>query len=170
MHDIVVGAYSNIQDFVMLHVGFRHGTRIGAYCSITHHATLHGCVIEDHCLIGINATVMDGCVIGEGSIVAGHTIVSENTIIPANSVVAGVPGKVIATRDNLAANRQNALFYYRNALNYARGQHLMADLAAATADLSGHAEPDPSQNVSSAGGENATSPSPHLRGEVKQSS
>ena len=58
--EIRIGARTNIQDFVMIHVGIASPTIIGEDCSITHHATLHGCEIGDRCLIGINATIMDG--------------------------------------------------------------------------------------------------------------
>ncbi len=122
-YEIVVGPHSNIQDFVMIHVGGQTGTYIGSHCSITHHCTIHGCTIGDNCLIGINATVMDGAVIGDNCIVAGHTIVKEGTVIPANSVVMGVPGKVVRERNNYVANRLNAFLYWRNGLAYARGEH-----------------------------------------------
>ncbi len=122
-YEITIGPFSNVQDFVMLHVGDVVGTHVGAHCSITHHATLHGCRIGDNCLIGINATVMDRVEIGDNSIVAGHTIVPEGMQIPANSVVAGVPGKVIKSRNNWLGNRMNAWLYHRNALAFARGEH-----------------------------------------------
>ena len=73
MHEIRIGARTNIQDFVMIHVGSFTPTIVGEDCSITHHVTLHGCEIGDRCLIGINATIMDGAKIGENSIVAGHS-------------------------------------------------------------------------------------------------
>src|SRR5271165_472877 len=123
IHSITIGDYTNLQDFVMIHVGFETPTVIGAYCSITHHATLHGCTIGDNCLIGIGATVMDGAVIGENSIVGEHALVRPGFVAPPNSIVAGVPAKVIKERDNRRANRINALFYYENALAYARGEH-----------------------------------------------
>ena len=63
-----VGAFTNLQDHVMVHVGYHAPTIIGAYCSITHRVVLHGCTIGDNCLIGIGATVMEGAVIGENSI------------------------------------------------------------------------------------------------------
>ena len=119
--EIVVGERTNIQDFVMIHVGARTPTVIGRECSITHRATLHGCEIGDFCLIGIGATVMDGARIGANSIVAGHAIVTEGSEFPENSIIAGAPARLIKTRDNSAGNRRNALFYYLNALNYARG-------------------------------------------------
>ena len=121
MFEIVVGERTNVQDFVMVHVGFSSRTTIGNDCSITHHATLHGCEIGDECLIGIGATVMDGAVIGAGSIVAGHAIVTEGSIFPEHSIIAGAPAKLVKTRNNRAENRRNALFYHLNALNYVRG-------------------------------------------------
>jgi carbonic anhydrase/acetyltransferase-like protein (isoleucine patch superfamily) len=120
---IDIGAHVNLQDHVMVHVGYRSGTTIGAYSSITHRVVLHGCTIGENCLIGIGATIMDRAVIGANSIVAGHTFVREDTVIPPNSVVMGTPGKVIATRDNFVANRLNAWLYSRNALAYAQGNH-----------------------------------------------
>ena len=119
----IVGAHTNLQDFVMVHIGDSRGARIGAHCSITHHATVHGCTIGDNCLIGINATVMDNAVIGDNCIVAGHSIVPEGAQIPANSIVAGVPAKVVKSRNNFVANRLNAFGYYYNGLAYAKGEH-----------------------------------------------
>jgi carbonic anhydrase/acetyltransferase-like protein (isoleucine patch superfamily) len=121
--EIRIGRMTNVQDFVMVHVPYDRPTVVGAFCSITHHATLHGCIIEDDCLIGINATVMDGAVIGRGSIVAGGAFVREGTIVPAGSIVAGVPAKVVRTRDSARENRLNAWLYHRNAEHYRRGDH-----------------------------------------------
>ena len=121
MHEIIIGAFSNIQDHAMIHVGYETPTIIGENCSITHRAVLHGCTIGDRVLIGIGATVMDGAVIGNNSIVAGHSIVTEGAEFPENSIIAGSPGRLIKTRDNSAANLMNARFYHLNALNYARG-------------------------------------------------
>jgi len=119
---ISIGRFSNIQDFVMLHVGYESPTRIGDFCSITHHATIHGCTIEDACLIGINAVIMDDAVIGTGSIVAGSAMVTEGKVFPPNSVIAGVPAKLIAERDNTRANRMNAWLYHYNAEATRRGE------------------------------------------------
>lgn len=118
--EVEIGAMTNIQDFVMIHGG---GVRIGANCSITHHCVIHSATIEDNCLIGINAVIMDRAVIGANSIVAGGTFVPEDTVIPPNSVVMGAPGKVRREHDNFVANAMNAFAYYENALGYARGDH-----------------------------------------------
>ena len=121
--EVQIGANTNIQDFTMIHVGSATGSIIGDNCSVTHHCTVHGCVIEDNCLIGINATIMDSAVIGANTIVAGGAFVTEGTVIPENSIVAGVPAKVIKTRNSRDANCYNAILYNLNAEAYARGEH-----------------------------------------------
>ncbi len=121
--EVRVGRMTNLQDFVMIHVGYDDPAVIGAFCSITHRATIHGATVEDHCLVGIGATLMDGAVIGRGSIVAPGAVVTEGKVIPPGSVVAGVPARVIRERDCSRENRRNAWNYHRNALAYARGEH-----------------------------------------------
>jgi carbonic anhydrase/acetyltransferase-like protein (isoleucine patch superfamily) len=121
MHEIHIGARTNVQDHVMIHVGYDLPTIVGQDCSITHRAVLHGCEIGDRVLIGIGATVMDGARIGANSIVAGHAIVTEGSDFPENSIIAGSPARLVKTRDNSAANLMNARFYHLNAQNYAQG-------------------------------------------------
>ena len=121
--EVVIGANTNVQDFTMIHEGASTPTYIGDNCSITHHCTIHGCTIADNCLIGINATIMDGAAIGANTIIAGGAFVTEGSIIPENSVVAGIPAKVIRTRDNSAANYYNAVLYNLNAEAYAINEH-----------------------------------------------
>ena len=120
---VAVGAFTNLQDHVMVHVGYARPTIVGDYCSITHRVTLHGCTIGDHCLVGIGATVMEGARIGENCIIAGHSFVVDGTIVPPNSVVMGTPAKVVRSHNNFIANKLNALMYWRNALCYAKGDH-----------------------------------------------
>lgn len=121
--EIELGRMVNIQDFVMIHVGYDAPTRIGAFCSITHHATVHGCTLGDASLVGPGAVIMDGAVIGEGSIVAGGAVVPEGKEFPAHSILAGVPAKQIGERDNARANRMNAWQYHRNADFTRRGEY-----------------------------------------------
>lgn len=120
---VEIGRCTNIQDFVMIHTDPGKPVVIGDYCSITHHATLHGCTIGNNVLIGINATIYNGAVIGDNSIIGQHAYVKDGTIIPPNSIVVGAPAKIIATRNNWIANRMNAHYYARNASAYARGNH-----------------------------------------------
>lgn len=121
--EVVIGARTNVQDFVMIHVGAGTGTIIGEDCSITHHVTLHGCRIGDRVLVGIGATIMDGCEIGENSIIAGQAFLKEGTVIPPNSIVMGAPGKAVRERNSGAANAFNAWMYRENAAAYVRGEH-----------------------------------------------
>src|SRR5262245_53924003 len=121
-HDIRIGRMTNIQDFVMIHADAQV-VRIGEFCSVAHHVTVHACTVDDHCLIGIGATLMDGAVIGRGSIVAGGAFVTEGTIVPPGSIVAGLPAKVIRQRDSARENRLNAWRYHRNAACYRRGEY-----------------------------------------------
>jgi carbonic anhydrase/acetyltransferase-like protein (isoleucine patch superfamily) len=121
--DIWIGRMTNIQDFVMIHVGYDAPTRIGDFCSVTHHATVHGCTLGDACLVGPGAVIMDGAEIGAGSIVAGGAVVPEGKRFSAGSILAGVPARQIAERDSARANRMNAWLYHRNAEAYRRGEH-----------------------------------------------
>jgi carbonic anhydrase/acetyltransferase-like protein (isoleucine patch superfamily) len=118
-----IGRHTNLQDFVMIHVGYGDPTVIGDFCSITHRAVVHGATIEDECLIGIGAIVMDGAVVGRGSIVAPGAVVTERTIVPPGSIAAGVPARVVKSRNCAAENRANAWNYGWNARAYARGDH-----------------------------------------------
>ena len=127
MFHIEIGARTNIQDFVMIHVGATTPTIIGDDCSITHHATLHGCKIGDKCLVGINSTIMDGAVIGNNCIIAGHSIVTEGSDFPDNSIIAGSPARLLKTRDSSVANGINAAFYVLNAKNYRQGIHRISE-------------------------------------------
>ena len=110
---IVLGARSNLQDNVVVHCDTGKPTTIGSGVSVGHGAVVHGCTIEDDCLIGMHATVMNGAVIGAGSLVAGGAVVLEGTIVPPRSLVAGVPAKVRRelTDDELAGIRANADHY-----------------------------------------------------------
>lgn len=109
---IEIGRYTNIQDNSVVHVADDFPTIVGDFVTVGHNATLHGCVIEDHCLIGMSATVLNGAVVGKGSIVAAGALVRENQIIPPNSLVVGVPGKVVKTiNENWDSIHSQALKY-----------------------------------------------------------
>lgn len=122
-HEVRVGRISNLQDFVMIHIGYQHPTVIGDFCSIAHHATVHGATVGDHCLVGVGAVLMDGAVIGAGSIVAGGAVVTEGSVFEAGSIIAGVPAKVVKRRESARDNRLNAWLYWRNSQAYLRGEH-----------------------------------------------
>ena len=94
MAEVVVGRGTNLQDNVVVHTDTDFPALIGLGVSVGHAAVVHGCTIENHCLIGMNATVLNGAVIGTGSLVAAGSVVLEGTIVPARSLVAGVPARV----------------------------------------------------------------------------
>jgi carbonic anhydrase/acetyltransferase-like protein (isoleucine patch superfamily) len=110
---IVIGERSNLQDGVVVHGDPGHPTIVGAGVSVGHRAVLHGCTVEDDCLIGMSATVLNGVVIGRESLVAAGAVVLEGTIVPPRSLVAGVPAKVRRdlTDDEVAGIRRNAETY-----------------------------------------------------------
>ncbi len=120
---IRIGRRTNLQDFVMVHVGYDAPTHVGEFCSITHHATIHGCTLGDACLVGIGAVIYDGAVIGDGSIVAGGAVVREGASFGPGSIIAGVPARQIGERDASEENRWNAVMYHRNAECTRRGDH-----------------------------------------------
>jgi carbonic anhydrase/acetyltransferase-like protein (isoleucine patch superfamily) len=118
-----IGKYVNLQDFTMVHTSPGLPVEIGDYTSVTHHATIHGTRIGKHCLIGINATCYDGTVIGDNCIIGQHAYLKDGTQVPDNSIVVGAPAKIIRTANSTMQNKLNALFYHRNALAFARGDH-----------------------------------------------
>lgn len=91
---IRVGAGTNIQDGCVLHADPGFPVTLGGGVTVGHRAVLHGCTVEDDCLIGMSAVVLNGAVIGAGSLLAAGTVVLEGTKIPPGSLVAGIPGKV----------------------------------------------------------------------------
>lgn len=95
INTIKIGRYTNIQDNAVLHVEDTKAVIIGDYVTVGHGAMLHGCIVEDHCLIGMGSIVLNGAVIGRGSIIGAGALVRENEVIPPFSLVVGVPGKVI---------------------------------------------------------------------------
>ena len=120
---IRVGARSNLQDGTVVHVGDNDPTTIGEDVVVGHRAVLHGCTIEDSCLIGMQATILDGAVIGHGSVIGSCALVPAGVKVPPHSLVLGVPGKVVKSlpADNEAFNRKLAAKYTRLVHNYLHG-------------------------------------------------
>lgn len=93
---IRIGALTSIQDGSVIHTtrGLSH-TEVGARCTVGHNVILHGCKVEDECLIGMGAIVLDNAVIGTGSLVGAGALVLQNKVIPPGSLVLGNPAKVV---------------------------------------------------------------------------
>lgn len=91
---IEIGSGTNIQDGTLMHLSDDYPVIIGKRVTIGHGAMIHACTIEDECLIGMRATILDGAVIGKRSIIGANALVSKGMIVPPGSLVLGVPGKI----------------------------------------------------------------------------
>ena len=117
VNSIRVGANSNVQDCAVLHgQRNRYAVIVGDWVTIGHNATVHGCVVEDECLIGIGARVLNDCRIGAGSIIAAGSVVPEHTVVPPRTLWAGVPAKL--RRELSDKDRALILEYAQNYLDY----------------------------------------------------
>ena len=123
---IMVGDFSNIQDNAVVHLADEFPCLIGRYVTVGHSAIAHACTVEDECLIGMGATILDGAVIGTQSIVGANALVTQGTVVPPGSMVLGSPGKVVrsltqAQRDSLKGWAQkyveNAAYCLRHRIN-----------------------------------------------------
>lgn len=117
---ITIGARSNLQDGVSVHVARGNPVVLGEDVSVGHNAVVHGATVEDGCLIGMNATVLNGAVIGAGSLVAAGALVAQGKQIPPGSLVAGVPGKVVRplSEEERAGLIANAQIYLEHTLEH----------------------------------------------------
>ena len=117
VHEIRVGANSNIQDNCVLHgMKQQYGVYLGDYVTVGHSVTLHGCVIEDRCLIGMGVIILNGARIGAGSIIAAGTLIPERTVVEPGSLWMGSPGKL--RRKLESADQESIMRYARNYLGY----------------------------------------------------
>src|ERR1700726_1442349 len=117
VHSIRVGAHSNVQDCSVLHgMKEQYGVFLGDYVTVGHSVTLHGCVVEDRCLIGMGTIILNGARIGAGSIIAAGTLIPEKTVVEPGSLWMGSPGKF--RRKLEAAEEETILRYARNYLGY----------------------------------------------------
>jgi carbonic anhydrase/acetyltransferase-like protein (isoleucine patch superfamily) len=117
VHSIRVGAHSNVQDCSVLHgMKEQYGVFLGEYVTVGHTVTLHGCNIEDRCLIGMGSIILNGARIGAGSIIAAGTLIPEKTIVEPGSLWMGSPGKFRRKLDE--KDQETIMRYARNYLEY----------------------------------------------------
>jgi carbonic anhydrase/acetyltransferase-like protein (isoleucine patch superfamily) len=95
IQEIKIGPFSNIQDGTVVHLADDYGTYVGQYVTCGHKAMLHACKIDDECLIGMGAIVLDGAEIGARSIIGAGALVTKGTKVPPGSLVLGSPAKVV---------------------------------------------------------------------------
>jgi len=114
---INIGSCSNIQDNCVLHSSRGYPLTIGDLVSVGHAAVLHGCKVEDNCLIGMNATVLNGAVVRKNSIVGAGAVVTEGHEFPENSLILGIPAKAVRTlnKDEIDSIKDNAIRYAKMA-------------------------------------------------------
>ena len=110
---INIGKYSNIQDNATVHVDKGFPVNIGDNVTIGHGAIIHGCSIDDNCIIGMGAIVLNGAKIGRNCIIGAGTLVPGGKEIPDGSVAFGNPVKIHrqVTEDDIAHIQENALEY-----------------------------------------------------------
>ncbi|MCT7650989.1 gamma carbonic anhydrase family protein [Aliarcobacter butzleri] len=95
INEVKIGKNTNIQDLSCIHTDTNSKTIIGNNVTVGHKVMLHGCIIEDNCLIGMSATILDNAVIGEGSIVGANSLVTAGKVFPSRSMIMGSPAKVV---------------------------------------------------------------------------
>ena len=96
-------------------ISIRH---VGDWVTIGHNATVHGCVVEDECLIGIGVPILNDCRIGKGCIIAAGAVLPEHTLVPPRTLWAGVPAK--QRRELSEQDRELILEYAQNYLDYTK--------------------------------------------------
>src|SRR5688572_20811592 len=101
---ITIGESSNVQDGTVIHVDEGVPTTIGKRVAIGHRAIVHGATVEDDCLIGMGAILLNRVTVGTGSIIGAGAVCPEGMRVPPNSLVLGVPGRVV--RQTTAEERQ----------------------------------------------------------------
>lgn len=113
---IIIGKGVNVQDLCMLHVTEEHELFIGDGVSIGHHVVLHGCRVENNCLIGMGAIVLDGAIIGAGSVVAAGSVVPPGKEYGENQLIMGNPAKVV--RELKVNERELYQNHYKSYIKY----------------------------------------------------
>ncbi|MEZ0336307.1 MAG: gamma carbonic anhydrase family protein [Gemmatimonadales bacterium] len=105
MDAIVVGAQTNLQDGAIVHVDDGFPCIVGARVGVGHRVILHGCTVEDECLICMGSVLLNGVRIGTGSVIAAGAVVPEGMTVPPGSLVMGVPGRIVRPVGEALARR-----------------------------------------------------------------
>ena len=113
VEQITIGKESNFQDLSIGHADKGFPLIIGNRVTVGHRCITHGCEIDDDCLIGMGAILMNGVKINRGCIVGAGAIVLEGTNVPPFSMIAGSPAKVLKTyNEDILENIKNMSKHY----------------------------------------------------------
>ncbi len=125
MARVRIGPGSSVQDNCVIHTSEGYPVKIGKDVSLGHGCMVHGAVIHDDVIIGINSTVLNGVEVGSGSIIGANAVVKAGMVIPPGSLVVGIPGKIIRSGDEglMPGIRQNSKNYHRLRDEYRAGMH-----------------------------------------------
>lgn len=105
MAPIRIGARTNLQDGTIVHVDEDVPCTIGSRVGVGHRVILHGCTVEDECLIGMGSILLNRVVVGTGSVIGAGSVLPEGMRVPPGSLVLGVPGRVVRRVDATLAAR-----------------------------------------------------------------
>jgi carbonic anhydrase/acetyltransferase-like protein (isoleucine patch superfamily) len=124
---ITIGEGSNVQDLTVMHTDPGVPLTVGKGVTIGHSAMIHGATLEDGCLIGLHATVLNGAVVGAQSLIAAGALVKEGQHIPPGVLAAGIPAKVVRELDDRARQglTLSAQHYVQNAQDHATKRTLL---------------------------------------------
>jgi carbonic anhydrase/acetyltransferase-like protein (isoleucine patch superfamily) len=105
MAAILIGSQTNLQDGTIVHVDEGVPCRVGSRVGVGHRVILHGCTVEDDCLIGMGSVLLNGVQVGAGSVVAAGAVLPERMQVPPRSLVMGVPARIVRPVDDRLARR-----------------------------------------------------------------
>jgi len=119
IHYIKIGSFTNIQDCSMLHVtNDKYCINVGNRVTVGHSVKLHGCTVNDNCLIGIGAVLLDGSVVEQNAMVAAGAVVRPGFVVPSGKLAAGVPAKIV--RDLTEDDIYDIKYSVDNYIEYAK--------------------------------------------------
>jgi carbonic anhydrase/acetyltransferase-like protein (isoleucine patch superfamily) len=125
VHFIRIGRRTNVQDGSVIHVtqpypetpdGFP--VVIGDEVTIGHNAVIHGCTIEDRCLIGMSTTILDGAVVQTGTMVGAGALVTPGSVLESGYLYLGAPA-----RKARPLTEAEIAWFAKSAANYVEDAH-----------------------------------------------
>lgn len=119
---VTIGERANVQDGAVIHVDEGFPVKLGRNVTVGHRAVVHGATVDENCIVGIGAILLNGSHIGANSIVGAGALVPEGKHFPPNSLLVGVPARVAReiTPEQAARIAEGADHYVAFGAGYAR--------------------------------------------------